>query len=89
MHVLKYNETFYVVYQSKSIIKKVIESQTVQAERKKKYTQRQTLGWNKTNESYPITFVFAQWHISTSSRDLVKCQFLLPLTPSPQEALCE
>lgn len=35
MHVLKYNETFYVVYQSKSIIKKVIESQTVQAERKK------------------------------------------------------
>lgn len=35
MQVLKYNETFYVVYQSKSIIKKVIESQTVQAERKK------------------------------------------------------
>lgn len=67
MQVLKYNETFYVVYQSKSIIKKVIESQTVQAERKKKYTQRQT----------------------SSSRDLVKCQFLLPLTPSPQEALCE
>lgn len=44
MHVLKYNETHYVVYPTKSIIKKVIKSQTVQAER-----NNQTKIHTKTN----------------------------------------